>query len=59
MAGDNAKTFTSVCLSCKDIILLKKVTGSIQSGREISAIFVTHDYLCYKETKSPFNVNLF
>ena len=27
----------------------------IQSGREISAIIVTDDYLCHKETKSPYN----
>ena len=26
---------------------------SIQSEREISAIIVTDDYLCYKEPKSP------
>ena len=28
---------------------------NIQSGREISAIIVTDDYLCYKEPKIPFN----
>ena len=28
---------------------------NIQSGREISAIIVTDDYLCYKEPKSPYN----
>ena len=27
----------------------------IQDGREISAIIVTADYLCYKEPKSPYN----
>ena len=27
----------------------------IQGGREISAIIVTDDYLCYKEPKSPYN----
>ena len=27
----------------------------IQVGREISAIILTDDYLCYKETKSPYN----
>ena len=28
---------------------------NIQGGREISAIIVTEDYLCYKESKSPYN----
>ena len=27
----------------------------LQSGREISAIIVTDDYLCNKEPKIPFN----
>ena len=27
----------------------------IQGGREISAITVTDDYLCYKEPKNPYN----
>ena len=27
----------------------------IQDGREISVIIVTDDYLCYKESKSPYN----
>ena len=27
----------------------------IQGGREISAIIVTDDCLCYKEPKSPYN----
>ena len=27
----------------------------IQSGREVSDIVVTEDYLCYKEPKSPDN----
>ena len=27
----------------------------IQVGREISAIILTDDYLCYKEPKSPYN----
>ena len=27
----------------------------IQGVREISAIIVTDDYLCYKEPKSPYN----
>ena len=27
----------------------------IQGGREISAIIVTVDYLCYKEPESPYN----
>ena len=27
----------------------------IQGGREISAIIVTDDYLCYKEPESPYN----
>ena len=26
----------------------------IQSGKEISAIIATGDYLCYKELKSPY-----
>ena len=25
-------------------------------GREISAIILTDDYLCYKEPKSPYNL---
>ena len=32
---------------------------AIQEGREISAIIVTEDYLCYKEPKSPYNFFLF
>ena len=31
----------------------------IQSGREISAIIVTDDYLCYKVPESPYNFFLF
>ena len=27
----------------------------IRGGREISPIIVTDDYLCYKESKSPYN----
>ena len=27
----------------------------LQGGRGKSAIIVTEDYLCYKETKSPYN----
>ena len=27
----------------------------IQDGREISAIILADDYLCYKEPKSPYN----
>ena len=27
----------------------------LQSGRDVSAIVVTDDYLCYKEPKSPYN----
>ena len=30
-------------------------TQFTQGGREISAIIVTEDYLCYKEPKSPYN----
>ena len=30
-------------------------TRPIQGGREISAIIVTDDYLCYEEPKSPYN----
>ena len=29
--------------------------NDIQSGREISAIIVTDEYVCYKEPKSPYN----
>ena len=28
---------------------------TVQSGREISVIIVTDDYLCYREPKSPYN----
>ena len=31
----------------------------IQDGREISAIIVTDDYICYKEPKNPYNFFLF
>ena len=31
---------------------------NIQSEREISAIIVTDDYLCYKELKCPYNIFL-
>ena len=27
----------------------------IQDGKEVSAIILTDNYLCYKETKSPYN----
>ena len=30
-------------------------TDDIQGGREMSAIIVTDDYLCYKEPESPYN----
>ena len=30
----------------------------IQGGREINAIIVTCDYLCYEEPKSPFCFNI-
>ena len=33
----------------------RKVLQVIQSGREISAIILTDDYLCYKEPKSAYN----
>ena len=36
-------------------VKLKKIIFNIQDGREISAIIVTDDYLCYKEPKSPNN----
>ena len=36
--------------------LLKHVMNKhLQDEREISAIIVTNDYLCYKEPKSPYN----
>ena len=35
-------------LNCED-------NANIQSGREISVINLTDDYLCYKGPKSPYN----
>ena len=32
---------------------------NVHGGREISAIIVTDDYLCYKEPKIPYNFILF
>ena len=40
------------------MLLLDSMHGTlliIQGGREIYAIIVTDDYLCYKEPKSPYN----
>ena len=31
------------------------VNDSLQSGKEISAIIVIDDYLCYKEPESPYS----
>ena len=33
-----------------------KYSRPIQSGREISSIILTVDYVCYKEPKRPYNV---
>ena len=35
--------------------LISYFDSYFQGGREISAIIVTEDYLCYKEPKSPYN----
>ena len=45
----------SVTYARKKICLILK---NIESGREISPIIVTDDYLCYKDPKSPYNVFL-
>ena len=35
------------------------LASAIQGGREISAVTVTDDNLCYKEQKSPYNFFFF
>ena len=37
------------------IIIIESIKISIHNGREISAIIVTDDYLCYKEPKSLYD----
>ena len=38
-----------------NLILISFIFPIIQREREISAIIVTDDYLCYKEPKSPYS----
>ena len=42
-----------VSLAC--VLFSSGCAAIIQSGREISAIILTDDYLCYKEPKFPLN----
>ena len=44
---------SEIWFSGKFVLIIKYIF--IQGGREISAIIVTDDYLCYKEPKSPYN----
>ena len=43
------------CLEFRQFRSLALQDMFLQDGREISAIIVTDDYLCYKERKSPYN----
>ena len=43
--------FTFVSITCDYF----QVRSCLQGGREISAIIVTDDYLCYEEPKIPLN----